>query len=53
MLASLRQLLTTTWWTYDPAATDDFSAPYHWFNFVEGAAWFVVANHSYKTNNTK
>ena len=43
MLDNLLQLLTTTWWIYDPAATDDFSAPYHRFNLVEGAAWFVVA----------
>ena len=34
-------LLTHTWWRYDPA--DPLSQAYHYFNLVEGLAWFAFA----------
>lgn len=38
----MSELLSRTWWTYDPAETG-YSPLYHGFNLLEGAAWCIVA----------
>jgi hypothetical protein len=38
-----RELLTSPWWTWDPATTGPWGLTYRWFNFVEGGVWFAFA----------
>jgi len=36
-------IFTRVWWKYDSASADWFTHLYHWFNFLEGCIWLVIA----------
>jgi hypothetical protein len=39
----LDALFFRVWWQWSPLDVDVFSTTYHWFNILEGLAWFVFS----------